>query len=146
MRHQGSNAGEQAKLVRASVPVRKASLPAAGGAIFSDVTGMDWVSINSGRGVRVNIYATIDKTLRKDWSRLIKELTEKGVSEVEINLMDAHNLSLAGLGMLLLLKERKPKTLSTITLCNCNRDLKELLEWTGLDKHFDIDTTKISNS
>lgn len=111
---------------------------------FSDVASMDWVPINNGRGLRVSIYGNIDNDLRKEWSRLLTDTQGADVKEFEFNLSETPALSLTGLGMLLLFKERKGKTCDVIKLCNCNKEVARLLYWTGMDKYFVIETTKIS--
>ncbi|WP_323815176.1 STAS domain-containing protein [Cellvibrio sp. NN19] len=111
---------------------------------FSDTASMDWVSINNGRGLRINIYGNIDNDLRKEWSRLLSDAEAAQIKEFEFNLSEAPALSLTGLGMLLLFKERKGKACDVIKLCNCNKEVARLLYWTGMDKYFVIETTKIS--
>ena len=105
---------------------------------------MDWVRINNGRGLRVTIYGNIDNDLRKEWSRLLSDPESADVKEFEFNLNETPALSLTGLGMLLLFKERKGAALNEIKLCNCNKDVTQLLQWTGMDKYFVIESTKIS--
>ena len=105
---------------------------------------MDWVSINSGRGLRVSIHGNIDNNLRKEWSRLLEETEGTDIKEFEFNLNETPALSLTGLGMLLLFKERKRSARDAIKLCNCNKEVAQLLEWTGMDKYFVIQNTQIS--
>ncbi len=113
---------------------------------FSDTSSLDWISINNGRGVRVNIHGAIDNDLRKEWSRLLEGIADSNIEEYEFNLSDAPALSLTGLGMLLLFKERKGSSREAISLCNCNKEVAQLLEWTGMDRYFVIKTTQISES
>lgn len=112
---------------------------------FSDSASMDWVRINNGRGLRVSIYGNIDNDLRKEWSRLLNDTDSADVKEFEFNLNETPALSLTGLGMLLLFKERKGSARDAIKLCNCNKDVTQLLQWTGMDKYFAIESTQISN-
>lgn len=116
-----------------------------GSITFSDSASLDWTPINNGRGLRVNIYGCIDHDLRREWSRLLNDTEATGIREFEFNLMETPALSLTGLGMLLLFKERKGSAREDIKLCNCNKDVKQLLEWSGMDKYFLIQTTQISN-
>lgn len=112
---------------------------------FSDSASMDWVRINNGRGLRVSIHGNIDNDLRKEWSRLLSDSESADVKEFEFNLNETPALSLTGLGMLLLFKERKGSTRDDIRLCNCNKEVTQLLHWTGMDKYFAIENTQISN-
>lgn len=110
---------------------------AQGGAItFSDSSSLDWLPINNGRGVRVNIHGCVDHDLRKEWTRLLNDTAQNNIHEFEFNLADAPALSLTGLGMLLLFKERVGSARDDIRLCNCNKDVEQLLRWTGMDKYF----------
>ena len=111
---------------------------------FSDAASMDWVSINNGRGLRVSIYGSIDNDLRKEWSRFLDDTDSADIKEFEFNLNATPTLSLTGLGMLLLFKERKGSARDAIKLCNCNKEVIELLQWTGMDKYFAIETTQVS--
>jgi anti-anti-sigma factor len=113
---------------------------------FSDAASMDWVRINSGRGLRVSIYGNIDNHLRKEWARLLNDTESADVKEFEFNLNETPALSLTGLGMLLLFKERKGSKRDAIRLCNCNKEVTQLLLWTGMDKHFSIENTQISDT
>ncbi len=117
-----------------------------GAITFSDSASLDWIPINSGRGLRVNIHGSIDHDLRKEWSRLLNDTEAAGMREFEFNLTETPALSLTGLGMLLLFKERKGSTRDEIKLCNCNKEVAQLLEWTGMDKYFLIQTTQISGA
>lgn len=112
---------------------------------FSDSASMDWVHINNGRGLRVSIHGNIDNDLRKEWSRLLNDTNLLDVKEFEFNLREAPALSLTGLGMLLLFKERKGSKRDDIRLCNCNKEVTQLLQWTGMDKYFAIENTQISD-
>lgn len=124
----------------ASVKAGAASTPVT----FSDAASMDWVRINNGRGLRVSIYGNIDNHLRKEWTRLLNDTESADVKEFEFNLNETPALSLTGLGMLLLFKERKGTARDAIKLCNCNKDVMQLLLWTGMDKYFAIESTKIA--
>ncbi len=99
---------------------------------------VDWVAINSGHGLRINIVGNIDHNLRDQWRRLLEETATIDVNEYEINLKATPVLSMTGLGMLLLFKERKDSSREAIKLSNCNQDVWKLLSWTGMDKYFVI--------
>lgn len=139
--------GTGAKTSVAKTPVAKKSSSSASSSItFSDMAGLDWIPINNGRGLRVNVHGCIDNDLRREWTRLLEGTAESNVDEFEFNLSDTPALSLTGLGMLLLFKERKGSARDAITLCNCNKEVAQLLEWTGMDKYFLIKTTQISGA
>lgn len=123
----------------------KSSGSSAGGITLSEASALDWVPINNGRGLRVNIHGCIGLELRKEWHHLLNHTAEANVHEFEFNLTDTPALSLAGLGMLLLFKERKGFACDNIKLCNCNKEIERLLRWTGMDEYFAIHTTRISN-
>jgi anti-anti-sigma factor len=133
----------------AAVPAKKVTTPkatsASGSITFSDSASMDWVRINNGRGLRVSIHGNIDNDLRQEWSRLLNDTESADVKEFEFNLNETPALSLTGLGMLLLFKERKGSARDDIRLCNCNKEVTQLLHWTGMDKYFAIENTQISN-
>lgn len=107
---------------------------------------MDWVRVNNGRALRVTIHGNIDNNLRKEWSRLLNDADSADVKEFEFNLRETPALSLTGLGMLLLFKERKGSMRDDIRLCNCNKEVVQLLHWTGMDKYFAIENTQISDT
>lgn len=106
---------------------------------------LNWVSINNGRGLRVIVRGNIDYDLRKEWRRLLEDTETASIKEYEFNLNETPTLSLIGLGMLLLFKERKGVARGAIKLCNCNKDVTQLLHWTGMDKYFLIENTQISD-
>jgi anti-anti-sigma factor len=133
--------GLTSKPLVAKTPAKK---PSSSAITFSDSACLDWVSINNGRGVRVNIHGAIDNDLRKEWARLLEGIADSNIEEYEFNLSDAPALSLTGLGMLLLFKERKGSSREAISLCNCNKEVAQLLEWTGMDRYFVIKKTQIS--
>jgi anti-anti-sigma factor len=99
---------------------------------------IDWLLINNGHGLRVNISGTMDQQLRQEWMRLLRETANNGIDQYEFNLTKAPALNLTGLAMLLLFKEQKKSQKQSITLCHCNRQIWELLLWTGMDKYFVI--------
>ncbi len=132
-----------ASATKKTVPSSSGS--ASGAVTFSDSASMDWVRINNGRGLRVSIHGNIDNDLRKEWSRLLNDTESADVKEFEFNLNETPALSLTGLGMLLLFKERKGSARDAIKLCNCNKDVTQLLQWTGMDKYFAIENTQISD-
>lgn len=125
-------------------PATKKNSASTGAITFSDSASLDWIPINNGRGLRVNIHGCIDNELRKEWARLLEGTADSGVEEFEFNLSDTPALSLTGLGMLLLFKERKRSGREAISLCNCNKEVAQLLEWTGMDRYFVIKTTQIT--
>ncbi|WP_331344307.1 STAS domain-containing protein [Cellvibrio sp. UBA7661] len=127
-----------------TAPAKKKLASSVNSITFSDSPSLDWVSINSGRGLRVSIHGNIDNNLRKEWSRLLEETEGTDIKEFEFNLNETPALSLTGLGMLLLFKERKGSARDAIKLCNCNKDVAQILEWTGMDKYFSIQNTQIS--
>jgi anti-anti-sigma factor len=102
------------------------------------VAFVDWVPINSGHGLRINVTGNIDHSLREEWRRLLEETAEVAAKEYEFNLTATPTLTMTGLGMLLLFKERKGSNREAIKLSNCNRDVWQLLNWTGMEKYFVI--------
>ncbi len=116
--------------------LKKAAIPGT----FSDANAatIDWLPINSGHGLRINICGTLDQNLRREWRKLLEETATSNVGQFEFNLTEAPTMTLTGLGMLLLFKEQKGSGRADIKLCHCNRDVWQLLQWTGMDKYFTI--------
>jgi anti-anti-sigma factor len=114
------------------VKIEPAKVPVANGA------SIDWLPINSGHGLRINISGSLDQGMHNEWRRLIAETEANGVGQFEFNLTDAPNLTLTGLGMLLHFKEQKGSERGDIKLCHCNREVWQMLQWTGMDKYFTI--------
>lgn len=121
-------------------PAGKSSAPDTRSTTFvhSSMPTLDWVPINSGRGLRISISGNIDHNLRSEWNRLLEETEGNGAGEFEFNLTQTPSLSLTGLGMLLLFKERKASKRDAIRLCHCTKEVSQLLHWTGMDKYFVI--------
>lgn len=99
---------------------------------------MEWVAMNNGRGLRITVSGSIDHNLRSEWNRLLAETEGSDAGEFEFNLTQTPSLSLTGLGMLLLFKERKASKRDAIRLCHCTKEVSQLLHWTGMDKYFVI--------
>jgi anti-anti-sigma factor len=102
--------------------------------IFSDGPSVQWVPINSGKALRIDVMGAMDKSLRSQWRRLLAEVEAGSMKEFEINLLDSPSLSLTGLGMLLMFRETSGA--SKMALCNCNKSVQETLFWSGMDKYF----------
>jgi len=107
---------------------------------YSDasVATINWLPINSGHGLRINICGNLDQNLRREWRKLLEETATSDVGQFEFNLIEAPTLTLTGLGMLLMFKEQKGSGRGDIKLCHCNKDVWQLLQWTGMDSYFTI--------
>lgn len=135
-----------------TIAVAKVPNPAngAGKALQTGVIGLpnssliDWMLIQNGRGARVNIHGAIDSHLRKEWARLLAGTEDMSIEEFEFNLSDSPALSLTGLAMLLLFRDKKRSVCKVFSLCNCTKEVAQLLEWTGMDRYFLIKKTQIS--
>lgn len=126
-----------------TVPVTPGPVPSLKKAIIDSaftngLSSIDWLPINSGHGLRINICGNLDQNLRAEWRRLLEETERTGVGQFEFNFTEAPSLSLTGLGMLLLFKEQKKSERGDIKLCHCNREVWQMLLWTGMDKYFTI--------
>ena len=99
---------------------------------------IDWMPINNGHSLRINIAGNLDQNSREEWRRLLDETANNGIDQFEFNLTQAPSLSLTGLGMLLMFKEQKGSDRGDIKLCHCNKDVWQILQWTGMDKYFVI--------
>lgn len=99
---------------------------------------IDWIPINNGHGLRINITGNFDQNIRAEWRRLLEETDANGIGQFEFNMTSTNSISLTGLGMLLMFKERNRSELGDIKLSNCNADVWQILEWTGMDKYFTI--------
>ncbi|RYZ95857.1 MAG: anti-sigma factor antagonist [Moraxellaceae bacterium] len=103
-----------------------------------DKPSIDWIPFNNGHALRINLTGNFDQNIRSEWRRLLEETEGNGISQFEFNMTRTTNISLTGLGMLLMFKERKGSERGDIKLCNCNTDVWQILEWTGMDKYFTI--------
>lgn len=134
--------GKPAK--RAAVPIsagpafKKASFELKPGGITNGVSAIDWVPINNGHALRITISGNLDQSLKAQWRRLMDETEESGIGQFEFNLNHSPSLSLTGLGMLLMFKEKKGSEKGDIKLCQCNKEVWQLLHWSGMDKYFTI--------
>lgn len=99
---------------------------------------IDWKPINNGHCLRISVNGNMDLALRNEWHRLLREVSTNGIGQFEFNLTQTPELSLTGLGMLLLFKEYKKSQRQDIKLCHCNQQIRELLQWTGMEKYFVI--------
>jgi len=99
---------------------------------------INWLPINSGHGLRINIFGNLDQNMRKEWRKLLDETAASSVGQFEFNLTEAPSLTLTGLGMLLLFKEQKGSERGDIKLCHCNKEVWQMLQWSGMDKYFTI--------
>jgi anti-anti-sigma factor len=117
--------------------VLDANMFAAKTAVLNGAT-IDWLPINNGHGLRINICGNLDQNLRAEWRRLLEETQANGIGQFEFNLTQAPGLTLTGLGMLLLFKEQKGSERGDIKLCHCNKEVWQMLQWTGMDKYFTI--------
>ena len=134
---------------RTHVPVSHSPVsnsPVRSSTIIYDTPSLEWVLINHGRGLRINVSGNIDHNMRSEWRRLLEETESNGAGEFEFNLSHSPALSLTGLGMLLLFKERKGSVREAIKLCNCNKDVAQLLRWTGMEKYFVIESNVLLDS
>lgn len=105
---------------------------------------IEWMVIHNGRGVRVNIQGVIDGHLRKEWAQLLSGTDDLHIEEFEFNLSNSPVLGLTGLAMLLMFRDKKRSVCKVISLCNCTKEVVQLLEWTGMDHYFVIKRTHIS--
>jgi anti-anti-sigma factor len=78
----------------------------------------------------------MDLEMRKEWRRLMRAMTKNNVGQFEFNLIQTANISLSGLGMLLLFRELKKAQRTDIKLCHCNKQIRDMLQLTGMDKYF----------
>ena len=130
-------ASAQAPANKTNHPVSPARHPKVNDQLFSDVPELQWVSINNGKGLRVDGVGTMDKNLRSQWRQLLAEVEASNLTEFEINLSETPTLSLTGLGMLLMFKESSGA--SKMALCNCNKSVQNVLLWSGMEKYFVIE-------
>jgi anti-anti-sigma factor len=124
----------------ASSASRSTAAPAPSGSpVFYDGPMLEWKRIGDGRGLRVDVLGNIDHHLRPEWRRLLEETEGDDLKVFEFNLNDTPALSLTGLGMLLLFRERKGLNKGKIALCNCNPKVAEILHWSGMERYFTIE-------
>lgn len=113
-----------------SQPIQKATTKATVSA------HMDWIPINNGHALRINVSGNMGAEMRKEWRRLLHETAANGIGQFEFNLTRTPELSLTGLGMLLYFKDQKKTQRQDIKLCHCNGQIQEMLQWAGMDKYF----------
>lgn len=114
------------------------SSPSMTGSVSDGLSSIDWIPINNGHGLRINICGNLDQSLKAQWRRLLEETEDNGIGQFEFNLTQSPSLSLTGLGMLLMFKEQKGSEKGDIKLCHCNKEVWQLLHWSGMDKYFTI--------
>ncbi len=117
--------------------VMDVNIEAAKATVFNGAS-IDWLPINNGHSLRINVCGNLDQHLRSEWRRLLEETQENGIGQFEFNFTQAPTLTLTGLGMLLLFKEHKGSERGDIKLCHCNKEVWKMLQWTGMDKYFTI--------
>jgi anti-anti-sigma factor len=106
------------------------------GAMTTRSTHIEWMPIRHGHCLRINVNGNMDLEMRKEWRRLMRAMTKNNVGQFEFNLIQTANISLSGLGMLLLFRELKKAQRTDIKLCHCNKQIRDMLQLTGMDKYF----------
>lgn len=99
---------------------------------------IDWIPVNHGHCLRINISGHLDLHMHREWLKFMHATASSSAGQYEFNLTQTQTLGLTGLGLLLLFKEQRKSRPQDIKLCHCNRQIWELLQWTGMDKHFSI--------
>lgn len=131
-----SRAPSQANTSKLELPKESSGPQVKVTACEHQTTFIDWKPINNGHCLRININGKLDFQLRKEWQRFLQETATSDVGQFEFNLRQTPELSLTGLGLLLLFKDQKQSQRQDIKLSHCNRQIHELLQWTGMDKFF----------
>jgi anti-anti-sigma factor len=102
----------------------------------SNTNHLEWMPINNGHCLRINVNGSTDLHLFEEWKRLLRETADNSISQFEFNLAQMPELNLTGLGMLLYFKDQKRSQRQDIKLCHCNPRIRELLQSTGMEKYF----------
>ncbi len=96
-------------------------------------------SSNDGSTITISIDGRFDFTLYKDFRDAYEAGLNKGSSSFIINLAQTEYMDSSALGMLLVLKDRTDSDNSSVTIKNCNKEIKNILTISNFDKLFSIE-------
>jgi len=94
---------------------------------------------NDGTSLTISINGRFDFNLYKDFRDAYEVGLDKGNLRIFINLAQTEYMDSSALGMLLVLKERTGGENSSVTLKNCNKEIKNILSISNFDKLFTIE-------
>lgn len=126
-----------------AIPAPKPAQPKPAGLVtYADgAASLDWQLSEDGKKLHITLCGILDHTLGREWRDLISAATAADAAHFEFNLGESSELTLAGLGMLLVFKEKTRAALGDIRLQHCNKEVWQMLHWTGMDKYFTIQGT-----
>ena len=93
---------------------------------------------NDNTSLTISINGRFDFNLYKDFRDAYEDGLKKGNLRFIINLAQTEYMDSSALGMLLVLKERSGGDNSSVTLTNCNKEIKNILTISNFDKLFTI--------
>ncbi len=92
-----------------------------------------------GARVIISIEGRFDFNRHREFRSACEQaLTQSGVRDVEVNLGGVDYIDSSGLGMLLMLRETAGAGHKTVTLCNCQDNVKQILQVANFGKLFPI--------
>lgn len=94
---------------------------------------------NDGSSTTISINGRFDFTLYKDFRYAYESGLNKGCANFTINLSQTEYMDSSALGMLLVLKDRSDHENISVTIKNCNKEIKNILAISNFEKLFTIE-------
>ena len=93
-------------------------------------------TMDGGRVTEFTISGALDDASVREVLTQYRRLPQVCWEHLEVRFVSTNRLDLEGLELLLLLRERSRERQSVITLVNCTREVRRLLERSGMHHHF----------
>ena len=93
---------------------------------------------DNGEGLRIAVQTSLDVTQRPALRQLIHDLQKTPANDYEIDLNFCPDMSITGIGILLLIRKNIGEDQKNITVKNCNHFILQLLHWAGMDRCFQL--------
>lgn len=94
--------------------------------------------MENGDGLRIAVQTSLDVSQRLALSLLITDLKKITANEYEIDLSFCPDMSITGVGILLMIQKNLDADPTDITLKNCNDFILQLLRWAGMEEYFQL--------
>ncbi len=92
-----------------------------------------------GSTVTISIDGNFDYTLYKGFRDAYQEGLNSGITKFILNLSKTEYMDSSALGMLLVLKDRAGHENITVSIKNCNKEIKKILAISNFEKLFPIE-------
>jgi len=92
-----------------------------------------------GSAITISIDGNFDYTLYKGFRDAYQKGLSEGVTKFILNLSKTKYMDSSALGMLLVLKDRSDYGNITVTIKNCNKEIKNILAISNFEKLFSIE-------